>query len=693
MGQESQVSISQRLSVGLGCLLLLFGVAVGLTCWDVRSARHEALQLVERDAPLARTAAAISTEVVESLSALRGWIIGGDPLNKHDRTASWTQIECLILTMDGLTGTGADAAMKERWGGIRTQLTELRRGEDEVERVANSPEEQPAATILDQELGPLLNEIGAQLTLMINEEGELPATPERKQLLKDLADFRGPIGLSGTNMRAYLTTGNAATKKLSEALFARARTAHDAVAHRSDLLTATQAAALQRLEAAWTRFAPMPEKLFAIRESGEWNVVRVLMVKRVLPQIREIKQALDGEGGIAAVASQRLKERSNELTARLDGLQVFALCMLATGLLLTGVLVAVMKRSVVQPLKAISTAMGKLAAHDLEVQVPGIGRRDEIGAMAATVEVFKEALQRADALATGEAVDRAAKEQRVHRLSVLTAAFETEVGGMVGQLSTAASALEATAGTMTATAGHTDQRSGTVAEAAAAASAGVQTVAAAAEQLTASVAEITRQVTDQTRMTGAAATEARRTDQIVRTLAEGARRIGDVVSLISNIAAQTNLLALNATIEAARAGEAGRGFAVVASEVKALASQTASATEDIGTQISEVQGAVEEAVRAIERIVTQVEQVSGVSTSIASAVEQQGAATAEIARNVQQTAHSTRDVTLNIAEVKQAANDTGTAAAHVLGSAADLSRQAALLTAGVSRFVEGIRAA
>ena len=190
-----------------------------------------------------------------------------------------------------------------------------------------------------------------------------------------------------------------------------------------------------------------------------------------------------------------------------------------------------------------------------------------------------------------------------------------------------------------------------------------------------------------------AAADARRTDEIVRALAEGARRIGDVVGLITSIAGQTNLLALNATIEAARAGEAGRGFAVVAGEGKTLASQTAKATEEIGAQIAQVQQATREAVEAIRGIGGAINELSGVSASIAAAVEEQGAATAEIARNVQQAASGTEEVTSQIARVGRGAGETGAAAGQVLAAAGELSNQAERLTAEVHGFVAGVKAA
>ena len=278
-------------------------------------------------------------------------------------------------------------------------------------------------------------------------------------------------------------------------------------------------------------------------------------------------------------------------------------------------------------------------------------------------------------------------------LNTTANAFEARVGNFIAILASGATELRTTAEAMSSNASHANKQASVVASAAEEASSGVETVAAAAEQLTASISEIGRQVIQSSRITGQAVIDAQRTDTIVRALAEGAEKIGQVVDLIANIAGQTNLLALNATIEAARAGDAGKGFAVVASEVKSLALQTAKATQEIGAQIGHIQSATAEAVQAIKGIGATIGEVSIIGTAIAAAVEEQGAATAEITRNVQHTARSTKDVTTNIAGVSQAANDTGETAGQVLGAATSLSQQAEQLTAEVRSFVAEIRAA
>ena len=351
-------------------------------------------------------------------------------------------------------------------------------------------------------------------------------------------------------------------------------------------------------------------------------------------------------------------------------------------------------RRVLRPLAGIGGTMTRLAEGDVAAEVPGLGRRDEIGGMAAAVQVFKESLIRTRGLEEEAALARAsAEEQRRHALRTVAESFEQAIGGVLGTVSTSASELRATAGTMSATAAQTASRSGIVAGAAEEAASNVGTVAAAAEELGASVQEIARQVSNSSALAQSAVAQADRTGALVHELDTVVSRIGDVVGLISTIAGQTNLLALNATIEAARAGEAGRGFAVVAAEVKDLASQTARATEEISSQIGRVQGATGEAVAAIGDFTARIREISGVATGIAAAVEQQGAATQEIVRNVAQAASGTGAVTATIADVARASEETGAAAAQVLSSASELSRQSEHLKVEVGRFLGTIRAA
>jgi len=351
-------------------------------------------------------------------------------------------------------------------------------------------------------------------------------------------------------------------------------------------------------------------------------------------------------------------------------------------------------RSVSRPIKAMTGAMHRLAEGDLEVAIPAVGRRDEVGGMAAAMQVFKDNAQAVQRMqAEREEADRAAAERRRADMLALADKFEAGVGRVVTTVDDNARALEESAGTMSSTATQTREKTIVVGRAAESAAGHVETVASASDELGRSIGEIGGQVERSTAIAGKAVERARDTDRTVQGLAEGAARIGEVVKLISDIAEQTNLLALNATIEAARAGEAGKGFAVVASEVKSLATQTGKATEEIGAQIDSIRKAVGAAVDEIGGIRGTIEEMNEITGQIAAAVEEQGAATGEIARSTKEAATGTRDVTANIEEVDQAANHAGDAAEKVVGAAAALSRQAADLRREVDDFLSQVRAA
>ncbi len=365
-----------------------------------------------------------------------------------------------------------------------------------------------------------------------------------------------------------------------------------------------------------------------------------------------------------------------------------------TGLLIAGFAAFWLGRGIVVPLTETCASMDKLIKGDLGFHVPFSDRRNEIGRIARSLQVFKDHLVEANRLRAEqeETKARAAAERRAV-LSQIADDFERSVGGVIQGTTSAAGELQHSASSMSTIAEGTRDQSAKVAAAAEQAATNVQTVAASAEELSSSIKEIARQVTQSSSIAQSAVQQVANTEALVEKLAEASQKIGEVMALIQTIAEQTNLLALNATIESARAGETGKGFAVVANEVKALSAQTAKATEEITSQIAGIRDATGSAVIAIREIGTTIGHMNEITGSIAAAVEEQGAATQEIARSVQQAAQGTQGVTQNIVGVREASAQVGAASTLVLDAAGQLSTQSDQLKSETEKFLGGIRAA
>jgi methyl-accepting chemotaxis protein len=402
------------------------------------------------------------------------------------------------------------------------------------------------------------------------------------------------------------------------------------------------------------------------------------------PVIDEVEKEIEHAADVARERAQLVSQQTNGRLAWGFGVVLFGLTVLS-------LLIA---RGIARPIGGMTGAMTRLAAGDLDTEIGGTERTNELGAMARAVAVFRDNAierRRLEAEAAGAAARAAAERRRT--MHELADAFEQRVGSVVAMVSSAATELEAAAQTLSAAAEEASVQSTSVASASEEASSNVESVAAATEELATTVREVGRQVETSAGIAARAVGEAEKTTTRVEGLAGAAERIGSIIQLINEIAGRTNLLALNATIEAARAGEAGKGFAVVAAEVKQLADQTAKATAEIGTQVGAIQGSTDEAATAIAEIRKTIEAMNGIAATISAAVEEQGAATLEISRNVANAAKGAMAVTSNIAGVSQAAAGSSAASTQVLAAAQELARQSEQLGGAVGGFLAEVRAA
>jgi methyl-accepting chemotaxis protein len=362
-----------------------------------------------------------------------------------------------------------------------------------------------------------------------------------------------------------------------------------------------------------------------------------------------------------------------------------ALILLIATLMLIG-------RSITNPLARMTTAMQRLAAGDTDFDLQMNARKDEIGAMAETLHVFRKNAVEAQQLASDRETSQQRREKRATVINDLCQSFDSRITQVLGSVAASLQEMQTAVQSMTHLADQTSTEATQATSASSETANHVGSVAAATEELSSSISEISRQVSRSTQIAVQAADEARKTNGDIEGLANAADRIGAIVQLISDIASQTNLLALNATIEAARAGEAGRGFAVVASEVKNLATQTSKATEDISAQIGSIQSETQQAVHAIRGISSTIDDINQITTSVAAAVEEQGAATREIARSVEQAADGARIVSSSIDTVADAAGNSRSAASRLLNVSTALNQQTAELRGEVEQFLGAVRA-
>ncbi len=673
---QSDLKIGTRIAIGFGLIALIMVVTAAWSTWTMQVI-HDRVEEYRALARQTNEAAMVEIKMLDTRLYVRAFLVNPSEANA---AAAHKYAGETITRAAGLAREIADPEKKKlmadlsedvkRYDAALVQVVAYQRAADK----AVAGELEKAGPVIEQHLGEILDAAYRDN----DQEGGVRAARAMRSFL-----------LARLHAEHFLLDHDSATaNKVGEEL----RAASQATAELARLANPTR--------------RQMAERVLAEIQAYGQSFGRV--AEAVIARQALISGTLDKIGTAATrtvedfeQAAKKIQEAvGTDVEASLTNSVYVQGVTGAVAVLISIALAALIGMGVSRPVLAITESMTRLAGKDTKSEIPGAGRKDEIGQMADAVDFFRRQIIEADRLTAEQALadeqrrkdqeDRAARAQAVQKM---TSDFDREVAGVLNTVSAASTELESTAGNMSNIAQQSSTQAGAVAAAAEQASANVQTVASASEELANSIREIAQQVSRSNEVAERAVSEASQTQATVEGLAAASQKIGEVVALITDIAEQTNLLALNATIEAARAGDAGKGFAVVASEVKNLANQTARATDDIRNQIGSVQTATASAVSAITGIGGIIQEIKMIITSISSAVEEQGAATQEIARNVEEAAAGTKEVTENIARVNASSNETGHSAGQVLEAAKELARQSDGLDSMVKQFLSDVRAA
>ncbi len=443
-----------------------------------------------------------------------------------------------------------------------------------------------------------------------------------------------------------------------------------------------------RIDTLWVTYKAQDDRLIALLEKNDNAAAATLYKGDMANTSNEIVRLLDEDLAYNERTGTAAADRSAAIYATSWWLILGGAALAVALAILAGV---VLVRGISRPLTAMTGAMRRLAERDMTAIIPGLNRADEIGEMAGAVQVFKDNMIRADALAAEQEATRAARDRRQAAMERHTQDFGSSISAVMSSLASSADNMRRASEAMASASTSVNAEARETAQAAEKSSLDLTTVAAAVEELSATVAEISRQVAASGDVTRQAVQRADANNATMQSLSDAASRIGDVIHLISNIAGQTNLLALNATIEAARAGDAGKGFAVVAGEVKALAAQTARATAEIGGQIGTVRTATGNAVASMGEISAIIRQIGETTVAISAAVEQQSATTQAIATSVQAVSAATGQTARAMEHVVEVADGAGTVSRDVLAGTANIGQEAETLRREVDKFLLAIR--
>jgi methyl-accepting chemotaxis protein len=395
------LNIRTRLILGFAALSLALAAAVGTTLWKVAGIQSQTTRVVELRVPTAFASSGLVNNINASLAALRGWMLTGNSDFKTGRAAVWADIHRIRAEMDRLSASWTNPDNVAKWTEFKAVLDEFEAAQKRVEDIAHTAEEQPASKMLLTEAAPRATVIIKSITAMIDAEAKLPATEERKALLGMMADVRGTMGMSLANIRAYLLTGDATFKENFDRFWAKNEKRFADLTGKAYLLTPEQRAAFEELSAARSEFAPLPPQMFAIRGSNKWNMANYMLVTEAAPRAGKLLETLAGAkqedgsraGGMVDNQKSLLAGDANQMAADAKLLNTIEWILLVAGLAIAVVITFVTARAIVDPVKAMTHAMSRLAEGDDSIAVDVGSRKDEIGQMAHALGLLRQTVQ------------------------------------------------------------------------------------------------------------------------------------------------------------------------------------------------------------------------------------------------------------------------------------------------------------